>query len=148
MPPAEGLELAWDVSLSSQQRILQQVGPGGELNYGWNQLVGPSELDGQAIQVEMLGNVDYQQGSGPFFGFVTLTWPSGDVLGFRMDGQASQPPGAQGSSDSSFTAELTVIGGTGAYQGATGGRGTFTGSRSAQLGGQVVGSMTATVAGL
>ncbi len=143
-----GRELAWDVSLTSQQRILRQVGPAGELNYGWNQLVGPSTLDGQAVDVEMLGNVDYEQGTGPFFGFVSLVWPNGDVLAFRMDGQATQPAAAQGSSDSAFTAELTVIGGSGTYAGVSGGRGTFTGSRSAELGGQVVGTMTATVAGL
>ncbi len=146
--PVGGRELAWEVSLTSQQRILRQVGPDGSLNYGWNQLVGPSTVDGQAVDVEMLGNVDYEQGSGPFFGFVSLLWPNGDVLAFRMDGEATQPATALGSSDSTFAAELTVIGGSGAYAGVSGGRGTFTGSRSAQLGGQVVGSMTATVAGL
>jgi hypothetical protein len=146
--PVVGRELAWDVSLTSQQRILRQVGPAGEMNYGWNQLVGPSTVDGQAVDVEMLGNVDYEQGTGPFFGFVSLVWPNGDVLAFRMDGQATQPAAAQGSSDSAFAAELTVIGGSGTYAGVSGGRGTFTGSRSAELGGQVVGTMTATVAGL
>jgi hypothetical protein len=144
----DGRELAWDVSLTSRQRILRQVGPNGEMNYGWNQLVGPSTVDGQAVDVEMLGNVDYEQGTGPFFGFVSLVWPNGDVLAFRMDGEATQPAAAEGSSDSTFAAELTVIGGSGTYAGVTGGRGTFTGSRSAELGGQVVGSMTATVAGL
>ena len=146
--PVAGRELTWEVSLTSQQRILRQVGPDGSLNYGWNQLVGPSTVDGQPVEVEMLGNVDYERGSGPFFGFVSLVGPNGDVLAFRMDGEASQPPGAEGSSDSTFTAELTVIGGSGAYAGVSGGRGTFSGSRSAELGGQVVGSMTATVAGL
>jgi hypothetical protein len=146
--PAEGRELSWEVSLTSAQRILRQVGPGSTLNYGWNELVGPTTVDGAPAQVQMLGNVDYENGTGPFFGFVTLEFGPEDVLAFRMDGEATQPAGAQGSADSEFRAELTVIGGSGAYAAASGGRGTFTGSRSAELGGQVTGTMTATVAGL
>lgn len=146
--PAGGRTVSWDVALTSAQRIIRQVGPASTLNYGWNELVGPTTVDGAPAQVQMLGNVDYENGTGPFFGFVTLEFATGDVLALRMDGQATQSPGAQGSTDSSFQAELTVIGGSGAYVGATGGRGTFTGSRSAELGGQVTGSMTVTVAGL
>jgi len=146
--PVDGTELTWEVSLTSAQRILRQVGPDGAFNYGWNELVGPTTVDGSPAVVQMLGNVDYNLGTGPFFGFVTLEFSPENVLAFRMDGQASQPPGAGNSADSSFQAELTLIGGSGTYAAASGGRGTFTGSRSAELGGEVVGTMTVNVTGL
>ncbi len=85
----------------------------------------------------MLGNVAYTNGAGPFFGFVTFTWPDGSTIGVRMSGRAV--PSAQGTT--SFSAPLNVLGGTGRY-GAVKGTGLFTGSRSGVVGSPVESTFT------
>ena len=94
--------------------------------------MGSASVSGGAVDVEMIGNVDYTNGTGPFFGFVTFTWPDGSILSTTMDG------GAQPASDgaTSFAASLTVIGGTGRYANATG-SGSFRGSRTGVVGSPV-----------
>ena len=49
--------------------------------YGWNQLTGTAQVDGAAVEIEMLGNVDYRNGSGEFFGFITFTFSDGATNG-------------------------------------------------------------------
>lgn len=119
--------------LTSESRTLYQVGPGAATTYGWNRLTGNATADGQPLTVEMLGSVDYTAGSGPFSGFITLTFADGSTLGMSMQGQTTAAPD---SADASFAATLGVIGGTGTYADAAG-HGTFTGDRQAALGGQV-----------
>ncbi|MET0920969.1 MAG: hypothetical protein ABWY77_07200, partial [Acidimicrobiia bacterium] len=84
--------------------------------------------------IEMLANVDYLNGGGPFFGFVTFTFADGSTLGVSMQGQSTVT--TPGSTDTTFASTLGVIGGTGTYVN-NAGSGTFTGSRTAALGGQV-----------
>ena len=85
------------------------------------------------VQVEMIGNVVYTLGNGPFFGTITFTAANGSTLGVRMDGRARALPNG---TDASFRAGLTVIGGTGQWLRARG-AGRFTGSRKAALGSTV-----------
>jgi hypothetical protein len=84
--------------------------------------------------VELLGNVDYTDGSGPFSAFLTITLADGSALGATIQGRATANA-ADGST--SFAATVGVVGGTGRYAGITGGSGTFTGSRTTALGGNV-----------
>jgi hypothetical protein len=115
--------------LTSAESRLIKVGEGEKRTYGWNKLVGSTSTELGPFEVEMLGNVDYLEGNGPFFGFVTLTAPSGELLGLRMDGEASV--GSDGST--ALEATFEVVGGTGQFVGA-GGTGSLTGSRKAAVG--------------
>jgi hypothetical protein len=106
---------------------------GGTVMAGWNRLVGPTTVNGVAASVELLASVDYVNGSGEFFGFVTLTLDDDSMLTMRMTGHAVKD-GATG--DTHFTSDLRVIGGTGVYTNAKGSGG-FVGSREVVLGGPV-----------
>lgn len=117
------------ISMTSAESKLLKVGPEEERTYGWNKLVGPTSTQIGEFEVEMLGNVDYLQGNGTFFGFLTYTAPSGDSFGMRMTGTATVDPEGV----SALSAGLSVIGGTGVYANVTG-EGTFEGSRQAVVG--------------
>jgi hypothetical protein len=119
--------------LTSADSRLSTVNTNDSTTYGWNLLDGTAEVDGAAVQVEMLGNVNYVAGSGEFFGFVTFTFGDDSTLATRMQGEAVA---ATDTSNASFSSTLTIIGGTGAYTDATG-DGTFTGERRDILGGPV-----------
>jgi len=131
------------MSLSSNFTSLQKVGVDDSNNYGWNRLVGRTESNLGALDVVMLGNVDYKNGSGPFFGFLTFTAPNGDVLSMRMDGSAR----LKSDGVTALSSKLSIIGGTGSYVDATG-DGSFTGQRSAQIGAPIEITVTVGVAGL
>jgi hypothetical protein len=130
---ASATPLRLEVELSSPSRTLHQVGPSGEQTYGWNLLEGTAMVDGQPVQVQLQGNVDYTDGSGPFSAFTTFTFADGSTLGTTGQGLATAR--AKGS-ETIFEATMTVIGGTGKFA-ATKGSGTFTGSRNQALGGDV-----------
>lgn len=117
------------ISMTSAESTLLKVGPDAQRTYGWNRLVGPTKTQLGDFDVEMLGNVDYLDGNGRFFGFLTYTAPSGDSYGMRMDGQAT----VNEDGSSTLHAELDVIGGTGTYANVTG-IGSFDGSREAVVG--------------
>ena len=122
------------VQLTSQDSTLHLVGPDDQTVYGWNLLTGKSQVNGESADVELLGNVDYLNGSGDFFGFVTITFADGSSLGLRMtDGHAEA---ATDTTNATFTSGLNLLGGTGRYLEATG-IGSFDGSRSEALGGAV-----------
>ena len=125
-----GTPLHLTTSLESQDRKLFTMGADGSVVFGWNHLTGTATLNGETVGVEMLGNVSYQKGSGPFFGFVTYTFADGSSLGVQMQGLAAA---AADASSTTFAATLGVISGTGKYATMTG-TGTFTGSRTAALG--------------
>jgi hypothetical protein len=138
---ATGTALHVITDLDSLSRTLTTVGATGAQVYGWNQLAGTDPASG--ISVAMLASVNYEDGSGPFFGFVTFTFPDGSTLGVQMQGTALA---AADGSKTTFAATLGVIGGTGAYATATG-AGTFTGSRTAALGTTVSATFDLTLSG-
>lgn len=117
-------------TIASVARTLYQVGPNNQSTYGTNRLVGTATLDGQPVAIEMLANVDYKTGSGPFFGFITFTFSDSSTLGVSMQGATTAAPNG---TDAKFASTLGVIGGTGRYLNTTG-VGTFAGTRSAALG--------------
>jgi quercetin dioxygenase-like cupin family protein len=138
---ASGAALHVVATLDSVSRTLTTVGQDGSQVYGWNQLAGTDGANG--VGVVMLGNVNYEDGSGPIFGFVTFTFADGSTLGVQMQGSAVAT--ADGTS-TKFAATLGVIGGTGRYATAKG-SGTFTGSRAAALGTTVSAIFDLTVTG-
>lgn len=127
-----GTPLHLTTSLASQTRTLLNAGPRGSITYGWNRLTGTSPLEGRIVSVDMLGNVNYVAGNGPFFGFITFTFDDKSTLAVSMQGQAIQSP----SGASTVAATLGIFGGTGRYEKATG-TGTFVGSRAAAVGATV-----------
>jgi len=122
-----------EASISSQQKITHTVSPNGRRVYGFNLLVGRDESGSNPIDVEMLGNVNYLKGNGPFFGFITFTAEDGSSLGVQMNGKAKVLPNG---TDTRVFAPFKVIGGTGKWLHAEG-KGTFTGLRTAAVGADV-----------
>ena len=127
---AAGTPMHLTTSLTSQDRRLSSVGPNGSSVYGWNRLTGTASLGGQDVGVDMLGNVNYKAGNGPFSGFITFTFADGSTLGVAMQGATK---GSADTRNATFISTLGVIGGTGRFAEATG-VGTFVGSRTAALG--------------
>jgi len=122
-----------EATIASQQKITHTVSPNGRRVYGLNLLVGRDERGSNPIDVEMLANVNYLKGNGPFFGFITFTAKDGSTIGVQMNGKARALPNG---TDTAFSAPLKVIGGTGKWLYAEG-KGTFTGLRTAALGADV-----------
>jgi hypothetical protein len=140
----EPTTIRFTVALNSQQTILEQVGRGGRQTYGWNQLTGSASTPSGNVDVQILGNVQYTNGSGPFFGFLTLKFASLSTLGLRIvDGRATlQPDGT-----TALKSKLKVIGGNAAMTGAKG-SGSFTGARRSELGGAIEITITVRVRGI
>jgi hypothetical protein len=125
--------IQFTVTLTSQQRILEEVGRGGELTYGWNELTGTASTSSGNVDVRLLGNVEYDKGSGPFFGFLTLRFASLSTLGLRIvDGRAT----VKRDGTTALASRLRVIGGNAAMTGARG-TGTIIGERRDELGGAI-----------
>ena len=130
--PSKVQTTKFHVSLTSQGTTLFQVGRGGNITYGWNHLTGTATSDSGDIGVELLGNVQYTDGVGPIFGFVTLHFVSLSDAGFRWNGKATK--GSGGATE--FRAKMKVIGGNAALTGVKG-TGSFNGGRAGTLGSAV-----------
>ena len=140
---AKTTKITVTVSLTSSQRILEQVGRGGVITYGWNQLSGTASTASGDVTVQILGNVEYTNGSGPFFGFLTLKFASLSTLGLHMEGTAT----LRKEGTTALKAKLRVIGGNAAFTGASG-TGSFTGERKAALGSPIDIKITINVRGI
>jgi hypothetical protein len=132
--------IAVTVTLASKQTVLTQVGRGGAITYGWNQLVGSADTPSGKTDVEFLGNVDYLNGSGRFFGFVTMKFASLSTLAFLVEGKAKK----QADGTTKLNAGLKVIDGNAAFTGARGG-GSLAGTRAAALGSPITITIKANV---
>jgi len=126
--------------LVSQETRLATVGPDGTSTYGWNRLTTTANDASGPVAIEMLANVAYTNGSGPFSGFITFTFSDGSTLGVQMQGAATKAAGGT----TTFASTLGVLNGTGKYVNATG-TGTFGGSRTATLGQPVAATFELTV---
>lgn len=141
---AKPTTISFTVTLGSQQTILEQVGRGGDQTYGWNQLTGSASTASGNVDVQLLGNVQYTKGSGPFFGFLTMKFASLSTLGLRIvNGRAT----LQSDGTTALKSKLKVIGGNAAMTGAKG-SGSFTGERRAELGGAIEIKITVRVRGI
>jgi hypothetical protein len=141
---SKATKISFTVTLTSQQTILEQVGRGGDQTYGWNQLTGSASTPSGNVDVQILGNVQYTKGSGPFFGFLTMKFASLSTLGLRIvDGRAT----VRSDGTTALKSKLKVIGGSAAMTGAKG-SGSFTGERRAELGGAIEITITVRVRGI
>ena len=131
--PSGGAVVEFSADLSSQYSRLTTAGPSDSLVYGYTQLEGYSKINGKQVRVRMQGLVDYNEGSGPLTGFLTLRWSDGTELGMRQDGTATYDAAAK---STALKANLTVVGGTRQVGGTTGG-GSFTGSRRSTSGSSI-----------
>ena len=122
--------IAFSAGFTSQNTSLTEL-PGGH-KYGWNDLTAAATINGQAATIRFQGAVDYTNGSGPFDGFITITFADDTQLAIVADGDALLTD--SGTTD--FTGRINTIGGTGKYQGVKG-IGTMRGSRSGELGAPV-----------
>jgi len=132
--PADITVITVETSLSSTYRNLHKVGANGQVVYGWNDLEGTARVDGETIGVQLLGNVEYVDGGGPFGGFVTLSYPDGTLLALRVTEATSIAK--TDTSDARFEGLVRVVGGTGRFVDASG-RGVLSGRRNDELGGVV-----------
>ncbi len=130
------------VEMSSKANTLYEIGRDGTQTYGQNTLVGDAQVLGETAQVEILGNVDYTKGSGPFFGFLSVRWSDGSSVVFDMDGEAVRD--ADGTTE--LRADLRHIGGSGRYVDAEAAA-EFRGSRAAAVGSPITIELTLDVTG-
>ena len=126
-----------NVEMPSVAKTLYKVGKDGTVTYGANQLVGSATVLGQPATVEILGSVNYINGSGPFTGFLTVTWADASSIGFSILGTATQ--GTDGSSK--IVSSMDYIGGSGTYVD-TQVQGKFTASRTAEVGTPIMTELT------
>lgn len=123
-------------------QFFRTTGAAGERRYGNGRLTGTTTIDGRPAQAELLAQVDYVDGSGPFVGFWTFTLGDASSLVLSYAGEATRS-----GTDTMITGDLRVLGGTGTFATATGG-GTLRGERTTQLGGDVDYHFTLHLAGL
>ncbi|CAB5022644.1 unannotated protein [freshwater metagenome] len=126
-----------NVEMPSVAKTLYKVGKDGTVTYGANQLVGSATVLGQPATVEILGSVNYINGSGPFTGFLTVTWADASSIGFSILGTATQ--GTDGSSK--IVSSMDYIGGSGTYID-TQVQGKFTANRTAEVGTPIMTELT------
>ena len=125
------------VEMPSVAKTLYKVGQDEDVTYGANQLVGSATVLGQPATVEILGSVNYLNGSGPFTGFLTVTWADASSIGFSILGTATQ--GTDGSSK--IVSSMDYIGGSGTYVD-TKVQGKFIATRTAEVGTPIMTELT------
>lgn len=126
-----------NVEMPSVAKTLYKVGKDGTVTYGANQLVGSATVLGQPATVEILGSVNYINGSGPFTGFLTVTWADASSIGFSILGTATQ----ETDGSSKIVSSMDYIGGSGTYVD-TQVQGKFTATRSAEVGTPIMTELT------
>lgn len=121
------------VEMTSPGKTTYKVGPDGEFEYGQNKLEGKATVMGQPATVEILGNVEYLKGSGPFYGFLTVKWDDGSLLGFNLQGRAT----ALGGGGTGLKADARFLGGAGQFVDATAAA-RFVGGRDGAVGAPII----------
>lgn len=129
--PVMPLEVSFQTQADAAQNHVHVVGAEADHSYGTIRLTGSFDIGGTAIPVEVVGTSLYQDGTGPFTGAMTLTYPNGDELGLRFD--AVVQPSGEGTA---VAGSLQVIGGTGVLADVTGSA-RMTGGRVGPLGSPV-----------
>lgn len=143
--PATGTAMATDrFELVVDSRDLTTAGATGKRSYGTVVEHGTATIGGETVRVDLTVQVDYTDGSGPWTGILTITWPDGSKVGATIAGAtlATADGGAQ------FGSTLGVIGGSGRYAAVTGGSGTYTGSRPGAIGAPLSVQVSLTLTGL
>lgn len=107
------------------------TGVDNSITYGFGHLVGQAEVMGESVDAELLASVAYVDGSGPFSGFWTLTFPDGAQIVFNYKGKT-----VRSTSESVIEGSLEVLGGSGNLASVTGG-GSVVGERVEAVGNAV-----------
>jgi hypothetical protein len=123
-------------------QTFRTTGESGQLRYGNGRLSGQTSINGEVATAELLAQVGYDNGSGPFSGYWTFTFTDESTLVLSYDGHATK----QGA-DTAIDGDLRVFGGSGRFSAVTG-SGTLRGERRADLGGDVNYQFTLDLAGL
>jgi len=111
----EGQHLAFTTILSAAPGELLFRSVDG-IQAGFARLTSEVAIAGEPVHMELLASLEYHDGTGPFTGYITLSWLDGRLLGMRYLGGAVRH--ADGST--SVEGTLTILGGDGAYTGAIG----------------------------
>lgn len=130
-PGGTAYTLAFEGTSDPTDNRFTKVGTNGTVQYGTGRIAGSGTLGSTLVDAEILVALDYREGTGPFTGYLTLTYANGDRLGFSLVGSAV----AEGDV-STIEGALTAIGGTGALEAVTG-TGTLSGTRAGPVGSPV-----------
>jgi hypothetical protein len=116
------------VAILSETKMLPGDKPGHELTMarrmGTITYSDPIFTSGQAV---VAGVSDYTAGNGPHRGYFAVSHPTGDKTFTSYEGMAKATPKAGGPPDVTFEGKWTFVGGTGKFDGITGG-GTYKGA--------------------
>lgn len=126
-----GTEYVVTVSMDTAKAphfVTHDVGADKQIRFGSARLVGQTEFAGESVEAELLCNINYLKGNGPFEGFWTFTAANGDLLSFTYSGTTQQRDGV-----GRISGTVKVLGGTGKYLNVTG-NGTVTGERDGSFG--------------
>jgi hypothetical protein len=119
------------VAILSETKMLPGDKPGHELTMVRRMdtitYSDPIFNSGQAV---VAGVTDYTAGSGPHRGYFAVTHPTGDKTFTSYEGMAKATPKAGGPPDVTFEGKWSFVGGTGKFDGITGG-GTYKGGVTA-----------------
>ena len=129
-PAPAPVPLVIDFSASSGDGDVRTstVGTAPEIRYGTAWLSGSGTADGIPVDAMIAGALLYHDGSGPYTGTLTFTWPNGDLLALELDVITRA-----GAGQTTVAAALSVLGGTGSLAAVTG-AGTMDGYRDGGLG--------------
>ena len=141
-PTGTSYKLTFIGTSAAADNRFHQVGPDAAIQYGTARITGSATLGSTPVGVELLVALDLAQGSGPFDGFLTLTSPNGDVLGFTYAGSTTWD-----GTTSRILGTVRTIGGTGALAGVIGG-GSMTSTRTGPVGSPVECVLTLALTGL
>ena len=133
-PTGQVTTMTFTAPLASLAKNLHVVGPNNEITYGWNNLAGPANINGDPARIDLQGSVWYVTGTGPWSGFITITFSDGSTLGLDVvEASATKSP----TGVTAFAGQMVVIGGKGRWVNATG-SGSLTGSRAGTIGSPIV----------
>ncbi|MFO1541395.1 MAG: DUF4440 domain-containing protein [Chloroflexota bacterium] len=127
-PAATPLTIEFSASAGDGDDRTRRIGPDETVRYGTARIRGTGSAGGVPIAAEVLGSLVYRDGSGPFGGAITITWPAGDLL--ALDYAAVVRATAEGTR---ILGSVTVLGGTGALAGVAG-SGVVDGGRTGEIG--------------
>ena len=138
---ARTVTMAFELAGDPDGQHTTAVGVDGSTLYGVVRLVGTADLEGRPVDVELLFSPLYQDGSGPFTGWITLT-DAGDVLGLGFSGYS-----VRRGAETNIEGAVGVVGGTGAYEGVTG-NGHMSAVRDGEVGSSVRYDLSLELAGM
>lgn len=131
--PARADDLRWTMELTLGHAGTTVANADTKRTVGLLAISGKADMGGDSADVAVHVLVDYTNGSGPYQLYMTMTFADGSVL--TTYGSGLTQADAQGL-NSRFQGPLTVVDGTGRFEGAHGG-GTMAGQRAQSVGDDV-----------